>query len=49
MIIGFLTCVVGSISSSIIIESVTAGVGLGITVYTASKGVRQSTRTRRRK
>lgn len=49
MLIGFLTCVVGSITSSVIIESVTAGVGLGITVYTASKGVRSnSSRTRKK-
>jgi hypothetical protein len=49
MILGFLAAVGSSIASGIIIESVTAGVGLGISVYTASKCVRQSGRTRRRK
>lgn len=48
MILGFLAAVGGSIASSVIIESVTAGVGLGISIYTASKSVRQSGRARRR-
>lgn len=47
MLISFLSYAVGSITSSIIIESVSAGVGLGITIYTASKGMKQ--RTTRRK
>lgn len=48
MILGFLAAVGGSIASSVIIESVTAGVGLGISIYTASKCVRQNGSTRRK-
>lgn len=49
MILGFLASIGSSIASGIIIDSVTAGVGLGISIYTASKCVKQSGRTRRRK
>lgn len=48
MLISFLSYAVGSITSSIIIESVSAGVGLGITIYTASKGVRSSSSRRKK-
>jgi len=48
MILEFLAAVGSSIASGVIIESVTAGVGLGISIYTASKCVKQSRRTRRR-
>ena len=34
--------------ATVIIESVTAGVGLGISIYTASKCAKQSSRTRRK-
>ena len=46
MILGFLAAVGSSIASSVIIESVTAGVGLGVSVYTASRCVKQSGRKR---
>lgn len=48
MLISFLSYAVGSITSSIIIESVSAGVGVGITIYTTSKGLRSSSRTRKK-
>lgn len=48
MILGFLAVVGSMITSSVVIESVTAGVGLGISIYTASKCVRQGSRTRRK-
>lgn len=42
MIMSFLVAAVGSaLTSTMVIESVTAGVSLGIGVYTASKGIRQ--------
>lgn len=48
MILGFLGAIGGTIASSVIVESVTAGVGLGISIYTASKCGRQNGRTRKR-
>lgn len=48
MISGFLAVVGSMITSSVVIESVTAGVGLGISIYTASKCVKQRSRTRRK-
>ena len=48
MILGFLAVVGSTIASSVIVESVTAGVGLGISIYTASKCVKHSGGTRRR-
>ena len=49
MFLGFLAAVGTCITSSVVIDSVTAGVGLGISIYSASKGVKQGSRTRRRK
>lgn len=37
MILGFLAAVGSTIASTVIIESVTAGVGLGISIYTATR------------
>jgi hypothetical protein len=48
MILGFLAAVGSAITSTAIIESVTAGVGLGISIYTASKCARQSGRTQKK-
>ncbi len=48
MILGFLAAGGSTIASTVIIESVTAGVGLGISIYTASKCAKQSGRTRRK-
>ncbi len=48
MILGLLTAVGSAITSTVIIESMTTGIGLGISIYTASKCARQSGRTRRK-
>lgn len=45
----FLAVVGSCLTSGVVIDSVTAGVGLGISIYTASKGLKQSSRARRRK
>ncbi len=48
MILGFLAVVGGAVASSVVVESVTAGVGLGISIYAASKCAKQGSRTRRK-
>ena len=49
MILGLLTAAGSVLTSGVIIEAVTSGVGLGISVYVASKGVRQAAKRVNRK
>ena len=49
MILGLLTAAGSVLTSGVIIEAVTSGVGLGISVYVASKGVRQAAKRGNRK
>lgn len=44
MVIGFLTAVAGGITSEVIIDSVIAGAGLAMSIYSCSKGMKQSQR-----
>lgn len=48
MILGLIAAISGMVTSSVVIESVSAGVGLGISIFTASKCVKQTGRTRKR-
>lgn len=48
MILGLIAAISGMVTSSVVIESVSAGVGLGISIFTASKCVKPSGRARRK-
>lgn len=46
--IGFMTCMaVAAITSKVAVESIVGGVGLGMSIYTCSLGVKSATKKRK--
>lgn len=50
MLAGFFAAFVGSaLTSAAVIDSITAGTGLGISIYVASRGLKQGNSSRKRR